>query len=241
MENKDWAEGPTVRCQKYYKKGIIIPPGNEIYRDERVSVFEILGGGSGIYDKKQAESMGGSREQIMITEIAHGPQGGLHERIFCENLCLIAKLFLDHKNIRFDCTPFLFYVLIERNSASGRHTFAGYFSKEYGPKVENNLSCILVMPHCQRKGYGKFLIEFSYELSKLEKKKGTPERPLSDLGFRSYVSFWAIKIIKYLLSIEPPSDAQKLKKVRKGFNKRYMEARTKLSIENISDSTFIDT
>jgi GNAT superfamily N-acetyltransferase len=96
--------------------------------------------------------------------------------------------------VRFDCTPFLFYVVIEQDS-----TFAGYFSKEYGETVEHNLSCILVLPHCQRKGYGKFLIEFSYTLSKLEGRKGTPERPLSDLGFRSYVVFWAIRIIRYLL------------------------------------------
>ncbi len=69
---------------------------------------------------------------------------GLTERIYCENLCLIAKLFLDHKNIRFDCSPFLFYILIERSNVQN---IAGYFSKEYGQKVENNLSCILIMPH----------------------------------------------------------------------------------------------
>ena len=33
----------------------------------------------------------------------------------------------------------------------------------------------------------------------MEGRKGTPERPLSDLGFRGYISFWAIRIIKYLL------------------------------------------
>ena len=64
------------------------------------------------------------------------------------------------------------------------------------------------------------MIEFSYCLSRLENKRGTPERPLSDLGFRSYVSFWAITIIKYLLENE---------KV------------TKLTIQAISEDTCIDS
>ena len=55
----------------------------------------------------------------------------------------------------------------------------GYFSKE---KVHCfNLACILTLPPYQRKGYGKFLIELSYELSKKEGKPGTPERPLSGM------------------------------------------------------------
>jgi GNAT superfamily N-acetyltransferase len=33
-----------------------------------------------------------------------------------------------------------------------------------------NLACILMLPCYQRKGYGKFLISFSYELSKIEGK-----------------------------------------------------------------------
>lgn len=68
--------------------------------------------------------------------------------------------------------------------------------------MENNLSCILVMPFCQRKGYGKFLIEFSYELSLKEGRSGSPEKPLSDLGHRSYVSWWAQRLLKELLENE---------------------------------------
>jgi len=62
----------------------------------------------------------------------------------------------------------------------------------------NNLSCILVLPFHQRKGYGKFLISFSYELSIIEGKQGTPERPLSDLGHKTYTSWWTWKLLTFL-------------------------------------------
>ena len=57
------------------------------------------------------------------------------------------------------------------------------------------------MPFCQRAGYGKLLIEMSYALSMIEDKPGGPERPLSDLGHRTYVSFWTRRIIKVLIDL----------------------------------------
>ena len=146
------------------------PPGNEIYRDEKISMFEV---------------------------------DGKTESIYCENLSYLSKLFLDHKTLQWDVDPFLFYILTEYDKY-GYH-FVGYFSKEKDSPQGWNLSCILTMPFHQRKGYGKFLIDFSYLLSKREGKFGSPERPLSDLGFSTYFAYWTQKICETLKNIEGDS------------------------------------
>ena len=38
---------------------------------------------------------------------------GLNYKLYCQNLCLLAKLFLDHKTLYFDVEPFIFYILCE--------------------------------------------------------------------------------------------------------------------------------
>ena len=71
------------------------PPGNEIYRDGKLSAFEV---------------------------------DGSDHKLYCQNLCLLSKLFLDHKTLYFDVDPFLFYILTEVDE-QGCH-IVGYFSKE---------------------------------------------------------------------------------------------------------------
>ncbi|GAA6062014.1 hypothetical protein JCM10212_006089 [Sporobolomyces blumeae] len=150
------------------------PPGDEIYRDDAISVFEV---------------------------------DGRKNKIYCQNLCLLAKQFLDHKTLYYDVEPFLFYVMTVSEPTGAK--FVGYFSKEKRSPT-NNVSCIMTLPVRQRRGWGNLLIDFSYLLSKKEGRVGTPERPLSDLGLLSYRQYWTLTLFQYFESLGTHYDPDQL-------------------------------
>lgn len=130
------------------------------------------------------------------TKLAVFEVDGAVAKTYSENLCYLSKLFLDHKTLRHPVFLFLFYILTEK--FEGGHRLVGYFSKEKYSK--NNLSCIMCLPQHQRKGYGQFLINMSYALSCRQGRRGTPERPLSDLGRATYIKYWGQVAVSVLLS-----------------------------------------
>ncbi|KAJ7758859.1 hypothetical protein DFH07DRAFT_867970 [Mycena maculata] len=157
MKSAFGAQRHRMKCK------VTNPPGDEIYRDQTVVIFEV---------------------------------DGRKNKIYCQNLCLLSKMFLDHKSLFYDVEPFLFYVIAEADDVGAR--FVGYFSKEKRSPKDFNVSCIMTLPVRQRQGWGNLLIDFSYLLSKKERRLGSPEKPLSALGALGYMNYWTLALMRYL-------------------------------------------
>ena len=84
---------------------------------------------------------------------------GEKNKYYCQNLCLLSKLFLDHKTLYYDVEPFMFYIMTQSDQ-EGFHII-GYFSKEKNSFLNYNVSCILTLPPYQKQGFGRMLIDFS--------------------------------------------------------------------------------
>ena len=104
-------------CLKYMKKKKSImkhqtkctfkhPPGEVIYVDSTPSILPIQE----------------IPKSIVIYEV-----DASNNKLYCQCLCLFAKLFLDHKTMYFDISSFIFYILTEEYK--GKCNFVGYFSK----------------------------------------------------------------------------------------------------------------
>lgn len=122
-------------------------------------------------------------------------------------MSLFAKLFLDTKSVFFDVFGFKYYLLMQ-NQPGQDGQVVGFFSKEKMSWDNNNLACILVFPPWQRKGLGQILMGTSYELSEREGRIGGPEKPLSELGRKSYLRFWQGRICQAVLGMRNKSSVE---------------------------------
>ncbi|KAG6013575.1 hypothetical protein E4U43_007229 [Claviceps pusilla] len=194
-------------------------PGKKIYTHPRgrrkVLIAHDSSKGSG--PKRRRGGDGGVRytEEIVQDEgewsiwEVDGEKHGL----FCQNLSLFAKLFLDNKSVFFDVSGFNYFLLVYTPPAKplvpGMESapthgpqVTGFFSKEKMSWDNNNLACILVFPPWQRKGLGALLMGVSYEISRREGILGGPEKPISDLGKKGYRRFWTGEISRWLLGLD---------------------------------------
>lgn len=99
------------------KVTVLHPPGDEIYRNGKVG--SNLSGDTRFLPSP--DSCGAHLAMILSSSALHAVAqkvsmfevDGRKEKQYCQNLCYLAKLFLDHKTLYYDVDLFLFYVLCE--------------------------------------------------------------------------------------------------------------------------------
>ncbi|KMU73012.1 histone acetyltransferase ESA1 [Coccidioides immitis RMSCC 3703] len=162
------------------------------------------------------------------------------DTLYVCDLSLFAEAILDQKSVCFDVSGFLFYLLVYIDPDNpDAHHILGYFSKEKMSWDANNLACILIFPPYQHNQLGKFLMGISYKLSTWEWERGIgsiggPERPLSEMGERSYIRFWEERIARYFLRDLPRGNGKPAKSRPK---KRKKVTQEQITIEELGKAT----
>ncbi|KAH7322796.1 acyl-CoA N-acyltransferase [Stachybotrys elegans] len=190
-------------------------PGRKVYVHPRGTrkVLVPTDAGKGAGPKKRRGDTGPRYTEQLVQdqgEWSIWEVDGEEDALFCQNLSLFAKLFLDNKSVFFDVSAFKYFLLVYTPPPGGLGDIpanappqvTGFFSKEKMSWDNNNLACILVFPPWQRRGLGALLMGASYEISRREGIIGGPEKPISDLGKKGYKRFWAGEIARWLLSID---------------------------------------
>jgi hypothetical protein len=186
---------------------------------------------------------------------------GEAEKLYCQNLSLFGKLFLEQKSVFFDTGGFDYYVLTytpperpskpqtKRGGHKRGHSYStedlgletqvlGFFSKESPSWDSNNLACILVFPPFQHRQLGKLLMSVSYKLSAWEWEEGIiggPEKPLSEMGRRSYLRFWSERVARFVLG--KSADAEGERVFERSKRKRNGQREEEMTVKEIGERT----
>jgi len=199
------------------------------YESLRSKHFKLPKFSKKIYEVELENTSSSSTDKLEVLEMNPTKSKELH--LYCQRLALFSKLFIDHKTLFFDNEEsFIFYVLFINDK------FVGYFSKESGEEENadyNHLSCFVILPQYQKRGYGLFLASLAdviaqslneMKLNELKKNQDSgevnlagrilnltglvsgPEFPLSPSGRKTYFKYWKGKIAE---SIEAIIDQQR--------------------------------
>ncbi|RXK39995.1 hypothetical protein M231_02635 [Tremella mesenterica] len=192
--------------QHYTSCDLLQPPGKRVYQKGSYSIYQV---------------------------------DGAEATLYCQNLSLFGKLFIDVKSLFFHVEHFLFYVLCDA-ATSKRDQVMAFFSKEKYSYDDYNLACIITFPQYQSRGFGRLLMEFSYHLTLHPSTRpasgspGTPERPLSDLGLKSYTSYWNSVILRFCRTLLPPDPPQTSKATRTSRPRRSIALKSQEAVMNVN-------
>ncbi|EIW67632.1 hypothetical protein TREMEDRAFT_64226 [Tremella mesenterica DSM 1558] len=199
--------------QHYTSCDLLQPPGKRVYQKGSYSIYQV---------------------------------DGAEATLYCQNLSLFGKLFIDVKSLFFHVSDdvevvehFLFYVLCDA-ATSKRDQVMAFFSKEKYSYDDYNLACIITFPQYQSRGFGRLLMEFSYHLTLHPSTRpasgspGTPERPLSDLGLKSYTSYWNSVILRFCRTLLPPDPPQTSKATRTSRPRRSIALKSQETVVNVN-------
>ena len=168
------------------------PPGRKVYESKGgdVCLWEVDGG---VPSDCVVRAKGIPADHIADPERMRAMS---QSELFSQNTGLLARCFLKGK-VAFYCSGvFAYYIITEKVDRA--HRVRGFFSAEKFNRF-NSLSCIMVLPPWQDRGFGRLLIHISYLLCKPtdenELPEKSPERPLSDLGIMAFLSYWKAAVV----------------------------------------------
>uniref|UniRef100_A0AC34EZM3 Histone acetyltransferase n=1 Tax=Panagrolaimus sp. ES5 TaxID=591445 RepID=A0AC34EZM3_9BILA len=148
---------------------------------------------------------------------------------YCQMLCCLGISYIEHKSLHTDIEPFLFYVLAKKEKDRDFYHFIGYFSKQKYGHSSCNLCCLLVLPCYQGKGYGRYIVDFSFLLSRVEKIPGTPERPLSEAADFLYYQYYYDSFLEMVFSWWQCNERDGIDSEKQSFNLGLIEQWTGIS------------
>jgi histone acetyltransferase MYST1 len=135
------------------------------------------------------------REIYRMDDVSVFEMCGTTQKIACQCLSLLGKLFVDDHPIFYNVESWVFYVLYE--CGDGEPHVVAFFSRSL--VAESDLiASLVVFPPFQRRRYGQLLISLAYELARRAGLVGGPMEPINEESYITFRCFWRATILDLL-------------------------------------------